>query len=109
MFEGEGCGDPCGWLAAAIAALTYGSYGVPVKNTLDIDVHPLVFQSYKTVVLFSMSWIVLLLGEEAKWTGYGIFAGFLWVAGGTFGVVGIRNAGMAVVRLGIGRVLVQNL
>jgi glucose uptake protein GlcU len=96
MFEGEGCGDPCGWIAAAIAALTYGSYGVPVKATLDIDVDPLVLQSYKTSVLFAMSWIVLLLGEEAKWTWHGIVAGFLWVSGGSFGILGIRNAGMAV-------------
>jgi hypothetical protein len=63
---------------------------------MDIDVHPLVFQTYKTFVLFAMSWIVLFLGEEAKWTWHGIFAGFLWVSGGSFGILGIRNAGMAV-------------
>lgn len=96
MLEGEGCGDPCGWIAAVIAALSYGSYGVPIKATLDIEVHPLVLQSYKTVVLFVLSWFVLLLGEEAKWTGYGILSGFLWVSGGSCGILGIRNAGMAV-------------
>ena len=96
MFGGEGCGDPCGWMAAALAALSYGSYGVPIKATLDIDVHPLVLQTYKTFALFSLSWIVLLLGEKAKWSEYGIFAGFLWVSGGAFGILGIRNAGMAV-------------
>jgi glucose uptake protein GlcU len=96
MLEGEGCGDPCGWIAAIIGALAYGSYGVPIKATLDIEVHPLVLQSYKTVVLFTLSWFVLLLGEEAKWSGYGIISGFLWVSGGSFGILAIRNAGMAV-------------
>ena len=96
MFDGEGCGDPCGWMAAAIAALAYGSYGVPIKATSDVDVHPLVLQTYKTFALFSMSWVVLLLGEEAKWSEFGIFAGFLWVSGGAFGILAIRNAGMAV-------------
>eukprot|EP00977_Amphora_coffeiformis_P015905 scaffold4786_cov198-Amphora_coffeaeformis.AAC.17 len=96
--QGEGgCGDPCGWMAAAIAALSYGSYGVPIKATLDLDVHPLVLQSYKTAVLFVFSWWFVVSGqEEARWTGYGIVSGFLWVLGGSCGILAIRNAGMAV-------------
>ena len=96
MSEGEGCGDLCGWIAAAVAAVCYGSYGVPIKATLDIDVHPLVLQSYKTVVLFGMSWFPFLLGEEARLTPYGIFSGLLWVVGGSFGILSIRSVGMAV-------------
>jgi glucose uptake protein GlcU len=89
-------GDSCGWIAAIIASLAYGSYGVPIKATLDIDVHPLVLQSYKTIVLFLSCWFVLAFGETAKFTPYGLLSGFLWVSGGTCGIYGIRNAGMAI-------------
>jgi hypothetical protein len=92
----DGCGESCGFVLAAFAAISYGSYGVPIKATLDLDVHPLVLQSYKTIVLFMTSWFVLFLGEEAKWTPHGLLSGFLLVSGGTFGIYGIRNAGMAV-------------
>ena len=37
----DGCTETCGWIAAVVAAITYGSYGVPIKATKDIDVHPL--------------------------------------------------------------------
>lgn len=91
------CSDSCGWLAALVAALAYGSYGVPIKATLDIDVHPFVLQSYKTVVLFVSSWFVLYIDPTAlKFTPYGILSGVLWVSGGACGVYGIRNAGMAI-------------
>jgi hypothetical protein len=40
----DGCGDQCGWIASFFAALTYGSYGVPIKETKKMDVHPLVLQ-----------------------------------------------------------------
>lgn len=96
MAEGLVCSDACGFLAAVIGAICSGSYGVPIKATLDVDVHPLVLQSYKTIVLFAFSWCVLLVGEEARWTGFGILSGFLYVIGGTFSVLGIRLAGMAV-------------
>jgi glucose uptake protein GlcU len=96
ILASGGCSDACGWIAAMIAAVSYGSYGVPIKATLDIDVHPLVLQSYKTIVFFLCSWLVLALGQQAKWTPYGLLSGFLWVSGGTFGIYGIRNAGMAI-------------
>lgn len=96
MAQAATCGDACGWLAAVIGAVCSGSYGVPIKATLDVDVHPLVLQSYKTIVLFVFSWSVLLIGEQARWTGYGILSGFLYVVGGTFSILGIRLVGMAV-------------
>jgi glucose uptake protein GlcU len=92
------CTDSCGWIAALIGAISYGSYGVPIKATLDIDVHPFVLQSYKTVVLFAMSWFVLLVepSEALAFTPYGIVSGFLWVSGGACGVYGIRYAGLTI-------------
>jgi glucose uptake protein GlcU len=92
----DSCTDSCGWAAAVIAALAYGSFGVPIKETKDIDVHPLVLQSYKTFVMFVMCWGVILLGVEVKFTRWGLLSGLLWVLGGTGGVYGIRMAGLAI-------------
>lgn len=91
----DGCGDQCGWIASFFAALTYGSYGVPIKETKKMDVHPLVLQSYKTLVFFLTCWFVILLGVQPRWTPWGVLSGLLWVSGGTGGIYGIRNAGMA--------------
>eukprot|EP00934_Nitzschia_sp_Nitz4_P004285 Nitzschia sp. Nitz4//scaffold33_size148984//5131//8657//NITZ4_002909-RA/size148984-augustus-gene-0.251-mRNA-1//1//CDS//3329548370//4275//frame0 len=90
------CTDACGWMAALVAALAYGSFGVPVKATKHIDVHPLVLQSYKTLVVFIMSWGVIFFGVEVGFTKWGILSGLLWVVGGTGGIYGIRMAGLAV-------------
>jgi hypothetical protein len=92
----DGCDDSCGWVAAFVAALAYGSFGVPIKHTAKIDVHPLVFQSYKTCVMFIMSWGVMLLGVAPSWTPWGLLSGLLWVVGGTGGIYGIRMAGLAI-------------
>jgi glucose uptake protein GlcU len=100
-------GGSIGWIAAAIAAISYGSYGVPIKATLDLEVHPFVLQSYKTTVLFLMSWCALMLDHHLHrnddedtpsrpfFTPWGLLSGLLWVVGGTGGIYGIRNAGMA--------------
>jgi glucose uptake protein GlcU len=92
----DSCTDTCGWVAAVIAALTYGSFGVPIKGTKDIPVHPLIMQSYKTFVMFVTCWGVTLLGVDIAFTKWGLLSGFLWVVGGTGGVYGIRMAGLAV-------------
>lgn len=90
------CTETCGWVAAFIAALAYGTFGVPIKETVKIDVHPLILQSYKTFTMFVMSWGVILMGEKIRFTPWGILSGLLWVLGGTGGIYGIRNAGMSV-------------
>jgi glucose uptake protein GlcU len=93
----DGCGDECGWIAAVIAAVTYGSFGVPICSTKHIDVHPLVMQSYKTMTLFLLSWTVVWLGVPVRFTiRWGFLSGLLWVMGGTGGVYAIRLAGLAV-------------
>jgi len=90
------CDESCGWIAALIAAISYGTFGVPVKQTVGLDVHPFVLQSYKTFVMFVLSWLVIFLGESVRFTSWGLLSGFLWVVGGTGGIYGIRNAGMAI-------------
>ncbi|CAJ1947201.1 unnamed protein product [Cylindrotheca closterium] len=101
--------DNAGYICAFVGALAHGSYGVPVKATKDVDVHPLILQSYKTAVLAFMSCVVIPLvtvwleqGKEydannrLRFTPFGILSGFLWVTGGACGIYGIRKAGMAI-------------
>jgi len=94
-----GCSDSCGWLAALIALLSYGTYGVPIKHTVHHmssgDVNPLVFQSYKTVTMLCLAPLVVFLDVPLRWTPWGLLSGLLWVLGGTGGVVGVRWAGMS--------------
>lgn len=93
----DGCDDSCGWTAAIIAALAYGSFGVPIKETNSVKTaHPLVLQSYKTLTMFAMSWLVLMMGVAPSFTPWGILSGTLWVLGGTGGIYAIRKAGMAI-------------
>lgn len=90
------CTERCGWTAAVIAVLSWGSFGVPIKTNVQVDVHPLVMQTYKTLVCFLTSWLVILLGEEVRWTSWGILSGLFWVPGAMAGIYGIRNAGLAI-------------
>lgn len=84
-----------GWVSAIIAALAYGSFGVPIRQSRDLPVHPIVWQSYKTLGLFSVSSVLLpLIGPG--WTPWGIVSGGLWVCGGTAGVIAIQTAGLTV-------------
>jgi hypothetical protein len=92
----DSCTDACGWIAAVVAAISYGSFGVPIKGTKDIDVHPLIFQSYKTFVMFVTCWGVKFLGVDIAFTKWGLLSGFLWVLGGVGGIYGIRTAGLAI-------------
>jgi glucose uptake protein GlcU len=92
----ESCTDTCGWIAAPIAALSYGSFGVPIRGTKHIPVHPLMMQSYKTLVMFFTCWAVTFLGVDIAFTKWGLLSGFLWVVGGTGGIYGIRMAGLAI-------------
>eukprot|EP00980_Cylindrotheca_fusiformis_P008532 scaffold1807_cov140-Cylindrotheca_fusiformis.AAC.24 len=96
MSSFDSCTESCGWVAAAIAALAYGTFGVPVKTTDNMDVHPLVLQSYKTVMIFALGWCVAALGVEVVFTKWGLLSGLLWVLGGTGGVYSIRAAGLAI-------------
>lgn len=96
MSSLDSCTDACGWVFAFVAAVSYGTYGVPIKHTKHIDVDPFVFQSYKTLVMFATCWGVKLLGEEISFTRWGLLSGFMWIVGGVGGIYGIRMAGLAI-------------
>jgi hypothetical protein len=89
------CTDACGWFAAVVAVLSFGSFGVPIKS-VNVEVNFLVMQSYKTLTCFVTSWLVLLLGEKVQWSNWGIASGLFWVPGAACGIYGIRNAGLAI-------------
>jgi hypothetical protein len=76
--------EVCGWLAAFCSMLAFGSFGVPIKSKAarSVDIDPLVFQSYKTILCFVTSWIVLLVtNEQFSFTPWGIVSGLFWVPG----------------------------
>jgi hypothetical protein len=90
------CSDNCGWAAAVLCVLSFGSFGVPVKTSVKVEVDPFILQSYKTIVCFLTSFLVVLIGEEIRWSNWGIASGLFWVPGACCGIYGIRNAGMAI-------------
>ncbi|KAL7531384.1 hypothetical protein ACHAWF_003753 [Thalassiosira exigua] len=87
-----------GWFAAFVGMIGFGSFAVPIKgdaaNSVDID--PLVMQSYKSLMCFLTSWLVVLFGQEISFTWWGIVSGLFWVPSGACNIFAIRNAGLAI-------------
>mmetsp|Transcript_8786 Transcript_8786/g.18872 ORF Transcript_8786/g.18872 Transcript_8786/m.18872 type:complete len:452 (+) Transcript_8786:147-1502(+) len=92
------CTEGCGWVAALLASLSWGSFGVPIKGETasSVNVDPLVMQSYKTIMCFVTCWLVIPLGEPFGFTPWGIVSGIFWVPGAAAGIYGIRQAGLAI-------------
>jgi Transmembrane family, TMEM144 of transporters len=85
-------------MAAITSMLAFGSFAAPIKSTLvvSLDVDPLVFQSYKTLMCFLTSWVVLLLGHEFTYSPWGIVSGLFWVPGGVATIIAVKFSGLAV-------------
>ena len=47
------CSDGCGWVGAVVASLAFGSFGVPIKTGVKVEVDPLVMQVYEGLLAFS--------------------------------------------------------
>ena len=92
----DGCTENCGWAAAVVAVIAWGSFGAPLKTSAKVEVNFFVMQTYKTVICFLTCWLVLLLGVDLRWSNWGIVSGLFWVPGAACGIYGIRNAGLAV-------------
>lgn len=90
------CTENCGWVAAVVAVIAWGSFGAPLKTSAKVEVNFFVMQTYKTVICFLTCWLVLLLGVDLRWSNWGIASGLFWVPGAACGIYGIRNAGLAV-------------
>mmetsp|Transcript_12119 Transcript_12119/g.17768 ORF Transcript_12119/g.17768 Transcript_12119/m.17768 type:complete len:337 (-) Transcript_12119:183-1193(-) len=96
--------DWIGWFAALISILAFGSFGAPIKSPVvqQLQVDPLVFQSYKTFLCFVTSWPIFFFGGiPFSFTSWGIVSGFFWVPGGIATVYAIQSAGLAV-SIGVG-------
>jgi len=59
-------------------------------------VDPLVFQTYKTVMCFLTSWMLIPLGQPFFFSYWGIVSGLFWVPGGIAAIYAVQNAGLAV-------------
>ncbi|GMH68793.1 hypothetical protein TrLO_g1824 [Triparma laevis f. longispina] len=101
-----------GYIAALIATLSFGSFAVPVKlpQIIPLNVHPLAFQSYKTLMCVCTAWLCFIVpvynDEDESWsfvtlasleyTPWGIISGLFWVPGGAMAIYAVQNAGLAV-------------
>lgn len=92
----------CGWIAAVLSIVAFGSFGVPIKSDAAkaCDIDPLCMQTYKTGMCLLTSWIVLLW-EPFSFTPWGIVSGLFWVPGGVATVYAIKSAGLAIA-IGVG-------
>jgi glucose uptake protein GlcU len=110
----EAC-EVCGWMAAALSALAFGSFGVPIKGRAAqrLQIDPMVFQTYKTAVCFLTCWPILLALRHFQhqdhdnsqplfnYTPWGLVSGLFWVPGGVATVYAVQSAGLAI-GIGIG-------
>jgi len=87
-----------GWFAAFVGTIGFGSFAVPIKGeaATSVDIDPLVMQSYKSLMCFLTSWLVVLLGQKVTFTWWGLVSGLFWVPGGALNIFAIRNAGLAI-------------
>lgn len=90
--------DACGWAAAFVSMLGFGSFGAPIKSEAakSVDIDPLVMQSYKTFMCFITSWLVLAFGEPFSFAPWGIVSACFWVPAGVAAIFSIKTAGLAV-------------
>lgn len=84
------------WFAVLGAWLCFGTFGVPMKfkSVVDAQVHPLIFQCYKTFWTFASSFLVLTF-EPFEFTWWGMLSGISWVPAGVCAVIAVQNIGLA--------------
>ena len=107
----------CGYLAAAVACLAFGSFAVPIKTAASyycpsvVVVDPLVLQTYKIGMNFVTSMLLFYLfvlntttftttREEDKpmfhISPWGLVSGLFMVPGGTAGYYAVQMSGLAI-------------
>ena len=88
-----------GWIAMLIAIVAFGSFAAPAKSkrVVDANVHPLVYQTYKSFWCFATSWLVLLIpGVKFSFTPFALLSALFWVPGGWMAIASVQYAGLAV-------------
>jgi glucose uptake protein GlcU len=88
----------CGWLAAITSCLCFGSFAVPIKSPAAqrCKVDPLVFQTYKTFMCFTTSFLTIpIFDQEFYFTPWGILSALFWVPAGVAAIYAVQHAGLA--------------
>ncbi len=62
-----------------------------IQAVVEANVDPLVYQTWKTTVFFTTSWLVLTY-NLFTFTPWGLLTGLLWVPGGCLMIAGERDA-----------------
>ena len=115
-------GDKCGWGAALLSTIAFGSFAVPIKSPtcMKLQIDPLVFQTYKTIMNLITSFILLCILNQYdyhqsninkksldnsidtiasnlfQFSPWGIVSGLFWVPSGVAAVYAVQHAGLAV-------------
>ena len=66
------------------------------RAVLEVNMHPLMFQCYKTFWVFTTSWLVLFSTKTFDWTPWGIVAGLSWVPAGTCVIYMVPRVGVGI-------------
>lgn len=87
-----------GWAGVFCSWVFFGSFAVPMKwqSVIDAQVHPLIYQGYKTFWTVVTSHLVIFIpgvGWEFSW--WGLASGFSWVPAGVAAVMAVQNVGIA--------------
>eukprot|EP00929_Paragymnodinium_shiwhaense_P082780 TRINITY_DN43794_c0_g1_i1.p1 TRINITY_DN43794_c0_g1~~TRINITY_DN43794_c0_g1_i1.p1 ORF type:complete len:450 (+),score=82.28 TRINITY_DN43794_c0_g1_i1:133-1350(+) len=64
------------------------------KAVVEAQVHPLIYQAYKSFWVFATCWLVLLF-EPFEFSYWGILSGLSWVPAGVGAVIAVQNVGIA--------------
>mmetsp|Transcript_43156 Transcript_43156/g.99451 ORF Transcript_43156/g.99451 Transcript_43156/m.99451 type:complete len:417 (-) Transcript_43156:154-1404(-) len=88
--------DPLPWLAVVACWICFGSFAVPMKwsPVLKANVHPLVYQTYKTFWTFVTAHLVLVY-QPFKLSYWGLLSGVSWVPAGVASIVAVGHVGIA--------------
>jgi len=84
------------WLSVLGAWICFGSFAVPMKwqSVVNAQVHPLIFQCYKTFWAFASAHLILFF-QPYEFSYWGIVSGFSWVPAGIAAVIAVQHVGIA--------------
>eukprot|EP01112_Ceratiomyxa_fruticulosa_P008558 TRINITY_DN2219_c0_g2_i2.p1 TRINITY_DN2219_c0_g2~~TRINITY_DN2219_c0_g2_i2.p1 ORF type:complete len:322 (-),score=46.00 TRINITY_DN2219_c0_g2_i2:155-1120(-) len=86
-----------GYLAASIAILFFGSFGIPIKSkrVVEAGIDPVVFQCYYSFAVFLTSWLLLAF-YPFQFTYLGIVGALLWVPSSILSIFAVNFLGISI-------------
>lgn len=87
------CGQSCTILGIVCGIIASGSFGAPLKsNSVNMcNPDPFVLQTYKTLMCFITSWILLLFGVRFEFSPFGLLSGKIKQGSMTIASIFFRN------------------